>query len=172
MFLVPKEKEHVRETKRKMAKLKHTQILYFCSDNGHISTEIVSTDIFKLKCRLHMPVYLFADAEDDVFVTCHYYLSTFFLDKNCIELCWETNIHTLYCGILFFLSECGRRSPGLHRVQLYMLWGGILKRYKTGWHKGPPGEMQHPNSKICQNLQVLRTHKLIFQKMFSQLNIT
>ena len=41
---------------RKMAELKHTQILYFCSDNGHIGTETVSTDIFKLKCRLHMPV--------------------------------------------------------------------------------------------------------------------
>ena len=65
-----------------MAKLKHTQILYFCSDNGHVGTETVSTSIFKLKCRLHMPVYLFADAKDDVFVTHHYYVSTFFFRKK------------------------------------------------------------------------------------------
>ena len=101
----------MHETKRKMAELKHTQILYFCSDNGHVSTETVSTGIFKLKCRLHMPVYLFADAKDDVFVTRHYYVRTFFLEKNHIELCRETNIHTLYCGILFFSQNVDEDHP-------------------------------------------------------------
>ena len=62
-----------------MAKLKHTQILYFCSDNGHVSTETVSTDIFKLKCTLHMLVYLFTDVKDDVFLIHHYYVSTIFV---------------------------------------------------------------------------------------------
>ena len=81
-YLVPEEKEQVCETKRE--KLKHTQILYFCSDNGHIGTETVSTNIFKLKFRLHVLVYLFADAEDDVFLTCHYYVSRiFFKKKSC-----------------------------------------------------------------------------------------
>ena len=42
MYLVPEEKEHVHETKReKMAELQHTQILYFCSDNGHVGTETI-----------------------------------------------------------------------------------------------------------------------------------
>ena len=70
--------------KEKMAELQHTQILYFCSDNGHVSTETVSTDIFKLKCKLHMPVYLFADAKDDVFLTRHYYVSRIFIEKKIV----------------------------------------------------------------------------------------
>ena len=86
-----------------MAKLKHTQILHFCSDNEHVSTETVSTDIFKLKCRLHMLVYLFTDAKDDVFVTHHYYVSTFFFRKNHIEHAKKlTYIH--YTVEFFFIS--------------------------------------------------------------------
>ena len=122
---------------RKMAELKHTQILYFCSGNGHVSTETVSTYIFKLKCRLHMPVYLFADAKDDVFLTCHYYVSAIFLKKKtlCVDLYRETDTHYTVKFFLsfhatFWFSERGRGSPQLHRVQLYALWGRIFKKYK------------------------------------------
>ena len=63
------------------SKLIHTQMLYFCYHNGHVGSETISTDIFKLKCTAHMPVYLFADAKDDVFVTRHYYVSTKFNEE-------------------------------------------------------------------------------------------
>ena len=65
-------------------------MLYFCYGiNDHVGSETISTDIFKLKCTAHMPVYLFADARDEVFLTHHYYVSTNFLMKEklpCINL--------------------------------------------------------------------------------------
>ena len=48
--------------------------LYYCSAN-HVGCETVSTDIYKLICKLHMPVYLFSDARDEKFVTYHYHVS-------------------------------------------------------------------------------------------------
>ena len=73
-----RKKDHERE-KMAASKLIHTQMLYFCYGiNGHVGSETISTDIFKLKCTAHMPVYLFADAKDDVFLTRHYYVSTNF----------------------------------------------------------------------------------------------
>ena len=48
--------------------------LYFCSAK-HVGCETVSTDIYKLMCKLHMPVYLFSDTRDEKFVTYHYHVS-------------------------------------------------------------------------------------------------
>ena len=48
--------------------------LYYCSAE-HVGCETVSTDIYKLMCKMHMPVYLFSDARDENFVTYHYHVS-------------------------------------------------------------------------------------------------
>ena len=48
--------------------------LYYCSAE-HVGCETVSTDIYKLMCKMHMPVYLFLDAWDENFVTYHYHVS-------------------------------------------------------------------------------------------------
>ena len=69
-------KKNTKREKMAASKLMHTQMLYFCYGiNGHVGSETISTDIFKLKCTAHMPVYLFADAKDDVFLKRHYYVS-------------------------------------------------------------------------------------------------
>ena len=56
--------------------LMRSDILYFCS-NEHVGTETVSTDRYKLMCRMHVPVYLFADARDDMFLMYHYHVGIY-----------------------------------------------------------------------------------------------
>ena len=46
--------------------------LYYCS-NDHVGSETASTDVYKLMCRMHILVYLFEDARDEIFVTHHYH---------------------------------------------------------------------------------------------------
>ena len=46
--------------------------LYYCSSD-HVGSETASTDVYKLMCRMHIPVYLFGDARDEIFVTHHYH---------------------------------------------------------------------------------------------------
>ena len=43
--------------------------LFYCSAD-HVDSETVSTDRYKLMCRMHMPVYLFPDAQDDMCSGC------------------------------------------------------------------------------------------------------
>ena len=47
--------------------------LHFCSSE-HVPTETVSTDRYKLMCRMHVPMYLFPDAQDDMFLKYHYHV--------------------------------------------------------------------------------------------------
>ena len=51
-----------------------TQFAVFYCSNNHVPTETVSTDRYKLLCRTHVPVYLFVDARDDMFLTYHYHV--------------------------------------------------------------------------------------------------
>ena len=71
--------------------------LYYCSAE-HVGCETVSTDIYKLMCKMHMPVYLFSDARDENFVTHHYHVS-----YRC----------SFYKKIpqLFFLGKCFFNAP-------------------------------------------------------------
>ena len=46
-------------------------IMYFCSEE-HVATDTVSTDTYRIMCRMHMPVYLSSDAKDEHFLTCKY----------------------------------------------------------------------------------------------------
>ena len=39
--------------------------LFFCPAD-HVGSETVLADRYKLMCRMHVPVYLFPDARDDV----------------------------------------------------------------------------------------------------------
>ena len=63
---------------RKMAESLIKNALYFCPGD-HVGTETVSTEVYKLMCRMHVPVYLFGGARDDIFITHHYHdVSKFF----------------------------------------------------------------------------------------------
>ena len=44
-----------------MAERTPENILFFCSAD-HVGSETVSTDRYKIMCRMHVPVYLFPDA--------------------------------------------------------------------------------------------------------------
>ena len=46
--------------------------LFYCSSD-HVGSETASTDVYKLMCQMHIPVYLFGDARDEIFVTHHYH---------------------------------------------------------------------------------------------------
>ena len=56
--------------------LMSSDTLYYCS-NEHVGTETVSIDRYKLMCRMHVPVYLFTDAQDDMFQTYHYHVGIY-----------------------------------------------------------------------------------------------
>ena len=60
---------------RKMAEsslLNAKNALFYCTAD-HVGSETASTDVYKLMCRMHIPVYLFGGARDDIFVTHHYH---------------------------------------------------------------------------------------------------
>ena len=61
---------------RKMAERTPENILFFCSA-GHVGSETVSTDRYKIMCRMHVPVYLFPDARDEMFLTYHYHVGIY-----------------------------------------------------------------------------------------------
>ena len=69
---------------RKMAEsslLNTKNALFYCTGD-HVGSETASTDVYKLMCRMHIPVYLFGGARDDIFVTHHYHdVSIFFLSS-------------------------------------------------------------------------------------------
>ena len=98
-------------------------MLYFCyGNNGHVGSETISTDIFKLKCTAHVPVYLFADAKDDVFLTCHYYVSTNFnKEKNLFCIKWRVCFFPLRMFICFFpprpFQDMDENHPGFSVFQ-------------------------------------------------------
>ena len=124
---IPEKRTCVQNDREKMAasKLIHTQMLYFCYHNGHVGSETISTDIFKLKCTAHIPVYLFANARDDVFLTRHYYVSTNLIKKNsCIDLNGELTTLLLSSRIYIFspiLLGRGRKPSGIHSLPVHML---------------------------------------------------
>ena len=51
--------------------LMRSDTLYYCS-NEHVGSETVSMDRYKLMCRMHMPMYLFLDARNEMFMMYHY----------------------------------------------------------------------------------------------------
>ena len=59
-----------------MAEQTPENILFFCSAN-HVSSETVLTDRYKIMCRMHVPVYLFPDARDEMFLTYHYHVGIY-----------------------------------------------------------------------------------------------
>ena len=59
-----------------MAEQTPENILFFCSAD-HVSSETVSRDRYKIMCRMHVPVYLFPDAPDEMFLTYHYHLGIY-----------------------------------------------------------------------------------------------
>ena len=50
--------------------------LFFCSAE-HVGSETESTDRYKLMCRMHVPMYLFPDARDDMFLMYHYHVGIY-----------------------------------------------------------------------------------------------
>ena len=59
-----------------MAEQTPENILFFCSAN-HVGSETVSMDRYKIRCRLHVPVYFFPDAWDEMFLTYHYHVGIY-----------------------------------------------------------------------------------------------
>ena len=59
-----------------MAELTPENILFFCSAD-HVGSETVSMDRYKIMCRMHIPIYLFPDAWDEMFLTYHYHVSIY-----------------------------------------------------------------------------------------------
>ena len=59
-----------------MAEQTPENILFFCSA-GHVGSETVSTDRYKIMCRMHVPVYLFPDAWDKMFLMYHYHVGIY-----------------------------------------------------------------------------------------------
>ena len=59
-----------------MAEQTHKNILFFCSAD-HVGSETVSTDRYKIMCRMHVPVYLFPDACDEMFLMYHYHVGIY-----------------------------------------------------------------------------------------------
>ena len=59
-----------------MAERTPENILFFCSAN-HVGSETVSTDRYKIMCRMHLPVYLFPNARDEMFLTYHYHVGIY-----------------------------------------------------------------------------------------------
>ena len=55
-----------------MAESHFKNALYFCPGD-HVGSETVSTEVYKLMCRMHIPVYLFGGARDDIFISHHYH---------------------------------------------------------------------------------------------------
>ena len=57
--------------------------LFFCSAD-HVGSETVSTDRYKIMCRMQVPVYLFPNARDEMFLTYHYHVGiyNFFLNDD------------------------------------------------------------------------------------------
>ena len=90
---------------KKMAEssLMRADILHFCS-NEHVPTETVSTDRYKLMCRMHVPVYLFADARDDMFLTYHFHVGIYVfncflkINLNCflVQINWENVVISFF----------------------------------------------------------------------------
>ena len=54
----------------------NTVQLFYCSAD-HVGSETVSTDRYKIMCRMHVPVYLFPDAKDEMFLTYHYHVGIY-----------------------------------------------------------------------------------------------
>ena len=59
-----------------MAERTPENILFFCSAD-HVSSETVSTDRYKIMCRMQVPIYLFPDARDEMFLTYHYHVGIY-----------------------------------------------------------------------------------------------
>ena len=54
---------------RKMAECPPSTLFYCSAD--HVGSETVSMDRYKLMSRMHVPVYLFPDPQDDMFLMYH-----------------------------------------------------------------------------------------------------
>ena len=119
---------------KKMAEssLMRADILHFCS-NEHVPTETVSTDRYKLMCRMHVPVYLFADARDDMFLMYHFHVGIYVfncflkINLNCflVQINWENVV------ISFFLF--GKKDVDeTHRVMAVY----ICTRCGQTFHRG------------------------------------
>ena len=50
--------------------------LFYCSAD-HVGSETESMDRYKLMCRMHVLMYLFPDARDDMFLTYHYHVGIY-----------------------------------------------------------------------------------------------
>ena len=55
-----------------MAERTPENTLCYCSAD-HVGSEIVLMDRYKIMCRMHVPVYLFPDAQDEIFFMYHYH---------------------------------------------------------------------------------------------------
>ena len=136
--------------------------LYLCSSN-QVGTQMVSTDRYKLMCRMHVPVYLFPNAQDDMFLMYHYHvgIAEFIYKFNYIFLNYLGKYS--YCFFFYFEKKgCGWKSLCLCSLYLYLMWTNIWSWGAAGCYSWSLGSMHDLSPNVPKNLPILWLGKFVY----------